>query len=261
MLNVVHAGETAYIGAKNWQADAKFQAECRQLAIADGLPEDSYLWTDQACINEANFGIMCCQYKYTPAASPEIYRTTIGKLFGALQSWACNYWNTFGRELIYRAYTGRTGWQTEAGYYLPIPDKARAGAIMYLLTAAAVIGATSAMGFDYKKQFLLGTLPSRLSPAGTVLVGTGTYLVGLAQNNQDMIRRGRYDMKKGGQAFIPAAGAVRQLERAKTEGPGAFLFYYPKREAPRSRTSIRNEYIRRTGMQSRSAIKQMLKLK
>jgi hypothetical protein len=258
MLNVVHAGETAYIGAKNWQSDTKFQAECRALAVKDGLPEDAYLWTDQDCINEANFGIMCAQYKYTPSASPELYRTTMGKLFGSLQSWTINYWGTFWRELIYRAYEGRTGWQTEKGYHLPIPTKARAGAAMYLMAAAAVIAATGKMGFDYSKQFLFGTLPTRFSPAGTVIWGTGNFLMGLAQGNDALMKRGLYDMKKGGQAFIPGKAAVRQVERAQEEGLGAFLFYYPrnKKVVLPTRANVRRQIMK--GVPQKPTIQRML---
>jgi len=164
---------------------------------------------------------------------------------------------------MYRAYEGRTGWQTAEGLHKPIPTKARAGAVMYLLAAAAVLGATSAMGFDYSKQFLFGTLPNRLSPAGTVLHGTGRYLVGLAQGNGPMMKQGLYDMKKGGVAFIPGRGAANQLVRAKKEGPGAFLFYYPreKKVVLPTRAAIRREVMKGSGVPHKLTLTTMLNLK
>ena len=66
--------------------------------------------------------------------------------------------------------------------------------------------------------------------------------------------------EKGGQAFIPGRGAVSQVNRAKKEGPGAFLFYYPQPKKYKLPTvkSVRAGMMKQSGVPKRLTIQQML---
>ena len=271
MLNIIHSGETGYAWAQSLITNPKWKAQCEAMALKDGLPKDAYLWNEEDAVAEYDWGIKVAQYKYLVTGTPPFYRNWLGKVFGALQSWTMNYWGSFHRELIYRAWTGRTGRADANGMHKPIPLSTRTAALQYLLVAVGVQTILAKMGLDYSKQFLLGVIPKQVSPPGQIMIGLGEVMLGYAlkmngaQSADGLITHGTRMIKNGARVFVPGSAAARTWSKILTgEEPvkSAFLYLpHEKKEALPTRQNVKRQILKEVGLESpRSAGSKMLKL-
>ena len=150
---------------------------------------------------------------------PSIYRSGITRFVGTLQTWWMNYTTNYWREMLSRAWYGKTGWGK------PIPLKWRIGALRHIVTSIIFIeGLREAFDLDYSRIALLGVLPTYLSPPGQIAMGLLNFIV--AQNDWQR-KKGLRQIKYSWKAFIPGSGAWRDFIRAwdKEIGLKELIFY------------------------------------
>lgn len=242
MFNLIHCHETAKAWGESLEVNEGWNAKMEREAEAAGLPKDAYKWTADDTTKEADYAIQCNQFKYTVTGMPEIYRNQLGKVVGGLYSWPMNYFNTFVRELVYRAYTGRTGWQDSNGIHKPIPTAARLAALQYLLLTGAAIGLTEQVGMDYGSSVLMGAVPSGFNPITNVALGTIGLALGsyrLAQNPGDKwakmdVAKAKYQINRGLKTLTPGFVAIRSAAKVMTgEKPWWSIGVHTKPEPPK----------------------------
>jgi len=188
-------------------------------------------WTEADIIKEMDYGAMTTQYWYNLMGMPEIYRSGITRSFAVLQSWWQNYAFNYWRELLSRAWFGKTGWGK------PIPLKWRLGALRHIITSIVFIeGMRRAFGLDYKRIALLGTLPAYLSPPGQIILGLFQYAV--AKDDKQR-KRAISRLKWSWKAFVPGSGAWKDFSKVwKGEmTTKEFLFYTEKQKKGTSFTT------------------------
>jgi hypothetical protein len=239
MFNIIHAAETARAWAESLASNPGWIEKMRKLAIKHGLPEDAYQWKQPDINRESEFGMQVAQYKYAVTGRPEIYRQQEMKAIGGLFSWPMNYWGTFGRELCYRFFTGRTGWADSNGIHKPIPTAARLAAGQYLLLMGTINALLGKAGMDYSSQFFLGVVPTGANPVTQVALG----LVGLSMGSyrlsanpydrraKKLVGESKYRLQSGMGSMLPGAASVKKTGKVISgEEPWWTLFTYPKYE-------------------------------
>ena len=169
----------------------------------------------ETLLKEMEFGAGVTQYTYIPMGMPGIFRHKVLTPITRLQSWWMNYFTKFTRESIHRAIKGSPSYNENIKY----PWSRRVGYLKYLLIGGALL---STLG--YKRSFLLGVLPTYLSPAAQLALGFYTYLT----TDSDWERKKAvWQMKNSWRAFIPGSGAWRAWGDVWTgKKPLKSLFFY-----------------------------------
>jgi len=206
--NVGFAMKTAYYGAKELATNPKYA---------------KYGWTNEDIIKEMEFGANTTQYWYNLMGMPDIYRSGIFRTFGVLQTWWMNYTMKYWREMLSRAFTGKTGWGKS------IPVKWRLGALRHIITSLLFIeGIRRALGWNYKRIALFGVLPSYLSPPGQIVLGIYNYLTA----DTDWAKaKAKNQVKYAWNAFIPGSMAWKDFWKAwETGNIEELLFYTEERK-------------------------------
>ena len=152
-------------------------------------------------LKEMEFGSSCTQYQYIPIGMPGIFRYKALIPLTRLQSWWMNYFAKFNREAIHRALKGKPSWSGEDGPTLPWSR--RVNWLKYLVIGGAVL---TAMG--YRRSFLIGVLPTYLSPAGQVALGFYNYATATEDwQKKRALKQIYYSWK----AFIPGSLAWKDF--------------------------------------------------
>jgi len=164
-------------------------------------------------LKEMEFGAAVTQYSYIPMGMPEVFRSKVLTPFTRLQSWWMRYFTQFTRESIHRVFRGETS------YGAKLPWSRRLGYFRYLIIGGSIL---SALG--YKRSFLLGVLPTYLSPAAQLALGFYVYTTSDREWEKKMaVNR----MKNSWRAFIPGSGAWKDFTSVwKGEKPLKSLFLY-----------------------------------
>lgn len=174
-----------------------------------------YLSEKDKLLKEMEFGAGVTQFSYIPMGMPQIFRYKALTPITRLQSWWMNYFTRFTRESIHRLFKGETS------YGAKLPWSRRLGYGRYLLIAGAIF---SALG--YKRSFLLGVLPTYLSPAAQLALGMYLYI---ASDKEWEKQRALKQMQYSWKAFIPGSGAWRNWSDVWTgKKPLEALFFYTK---------------------------------
>lgn len=164
-------------------------------------------WTMEDVVKEMDFGANTTQYFYNLMGMPEVYRSGTTRAFFTLQSWWQNYFFKYWREMLHRAFSGKTGWGKE------IPLKWRLGALRHIAASVMLIeGLRRGMGLDYKRTALLGVLPTYFSPITQVVVGLGEYMT--AGSSDWQRKRALWRIKNSYKAFVPGSAAWRDFQKA-----------------------------------------------
>ena len=134
-------------------------------------------------------------------------------------SYNFKYW----REMLHRAFTGKTGWGKD------IPLKWRLGALRHIIASLLVIeGLRRAFGLDYRRIALLGVLPSYLSPPGQIAIGL--WLLLTAKDARER-KRAKRMLKNSWKAFIPTSKAWSDVYKVWTgQKPLKYLFFHTERK-------------------------------
>jgi len=211
--NVTFSMKTAYYASKELVDNPKYK---------------SLGWTEKDVQKEMEFGAMTTQYWYNLMGMPEIYRSGLSRVFAVLQSWWQNYATNYWREMISRAWYGKTGWGK------PIPVKWRLGALRHIITSIAFIeGTKRAFGLDYRRIALLGTLPAYLSPPGQIVLGLYNYVSATDEYGR---KKAINQLKWSWSAFVPGSGAWRDFIKTwREEMTAKELFFYKEREKKRKK--------------------------
>lgn len=186
-------------------------------------------WTEADVKKEMDFGANTAQYWYNLMGMPSLYRSGGTRFFSTLQSWWMNYTTNYWREMLSRAYYGKTGWGKE------IPVKWRLGALRHIITSLLFIeGARRGLGLDYRRTALLGVLPAYLSPPAQMITGLYNYVVADSEwKKKKAARQMLYSWK----AFMPGSGAWRDYMSVwRGEKPVKALFFYTEKPEPKTRT-------------------------
>ena len=195
--------------------------------MVDSPKMAKYGWTESDIIKEMEFGANTTQYWYNLMGMPEIYRHKTLGIFAKLQSWFMNYTFKYWREMLSRAFTGRTGWGK------PIPPSWRWGAVRHIIASVLFIeGMRRAFGLSYERTALLGVLPAYLSPPGQIAVGLWKLMTATSEwERKKAINMLKYSWK----AFIPGSGAWRDIAGVWTgKKPLKSLFFHTTKEKKKS---------------------------
>jgi hypothetical protein len=189
-------------------------------------------WTKEDVLREMEGGAQTAQYWYNAMGMPELYRSGLGKMLGNLQSWAQNYTTNYWREMLLRAFTGKTSWGKE------IPLKWRLGAIRHIVTSLILTeGLRKAFGLDYRQVALLGVLPSYLSPQGQMVVGLMKVM--FAKNDAQR-KAGIRQLKYSVGAFIPGSMAWKDFAKVwRGDDELKSLFFHTERKQKEPKEKIR----------------------
>jgi len=183
-------------------------------------------WTMDDVIKEMEFGANTTQYWYNLMGMPEIYRSGIGRTFGVLQTWWQNYLMKYWREMLARAFTGKTGWGKE------IPVSWRLGALRHIITSLLFIeGTRRALGWDYKRIALFGVFPTYLSPPAQIVMGMYNYMFATTDWAKTKAKKQIFQSWK---AFIPGSMAWKDFWEAWETGNVEELLFYTEYKEPRT---------------------------
>jgi len=156
---------------------------------------------EEKLLKEMEFGSSCTQYQYIPMGMPGVFRYKALIPLTRLQSWWMNYFAKFTREAIHRGLKGRPSWSGEDGPTLPWSR--RVNWLKYLVIGGAIL---TAMG--YRRSFLIGVLPTYLSPAGQVALGLYNYATATEDWQK---KRALNQIYYSWKAFIPGSLAWRDF--------------------------------------------------
>ena len=161
-------------------------------------PEDFlYPSEKEKLLKEMEFGSGATQYQYIPIGMPELFRHKALIPLTRLQSWWMNYFTKFTGEALHRAFKGETS------YGAKLPWSRRVNYLKYLLIGGAIL-----TGMGYKRSFLIGVLPTYLSPAGQVALGLYAYATAKSDwQRQQALRKIQFSWT----AFIPGSLAWRDF--------------------------------------------------
>ena len=176
-----------------------------------------YASEKEKLLKEMEFGAGITQYSYIPMGMPEVFRHKALVPLTRLQSWWMNYFTKFTREAINRGFKGETS------YGAKLPMGRRLGYFKYLLLGGALL---TSMG--YKRAFLLGVLPTYMSPSAQIAIGLYTY----ATANSDWERtKAKRRIYYSWRAFIPGSLAWKDFSNVWTgKKPLSSLFFYIKKK-------------------------------
>ena len=167
-------------------------------------------------LKEMEWGASATQFHYIPMSMPEIFRYKALIPFTRLQSWWMNYFTKFTREAIYRGVKGEPSWSEGTVKY---PWNRRIGYLRYLLLGGAIL-----ISLGYKKTFLLGVLPTYMSPAAQLAIGIYRYIAASDSRTKAEAKRQIFYSWK---AFIPGSLAWRDYAAVWTgKKPIESLFLY-----------------------------------
>lgn len=185
-------------------------------------------WAEADIKKEMEFGGNTAQFWYNLMGMPEIFRSGGGRFLSTLQSWWMNYTTKYWREMLHRAYYGKTGWGKS------IPVKWRMGALRHVITSLLFVeGTRRALGLDYKRIALLGVLPTYLSPPAQIVTGLYNYV---AADSDWQKKKALQRIKWSWKAFVPGSGAWRDFSSVwEGEKPVESLFFYTEKKPPGKR--------------------------
>lgn len=164
-------------------------------------------------LREMETGAGATQFGYIAMEMPEIFRHKTLSPVTRLQSWWMNYFFRFHQEAFHRAFKGET---TDG---LKLPWSRRLAYLKYL-----VVGGATLTALGYKRSFLLGVLPTYLSPVAQVTLGLYKYV---AADNDTERKAGLRQIQYSFGAFIPGSLAWKDFYDVFTgKKPLESLFFY-----------------------------------
>lgn len=171
VFNAANAMKASYWSTKELITNPKYKelgwADPDRIAKNYKVSND-YLYPSEQekLLREMEWGAGCTQYQYTPLGMPEIFKHKALVPLTRLQSWWMNYFFKFNREAIFRAFKGETT------YGAKLPLSYRVNYLKYLILGGAIL-----MSLGYRRSFLIGVLPSYISPPGQLALGLYNYAV------------------------------------------------------------------------------------
>ncbi|MBA7569919.1 hypothetical protein ES695_18170 [Candidatus Atribacteria bacterium 1244-E10-H5-B2] len=168
-------------------------------------------------LKEMEYGAGATQYQYIPMGMPEVFRHKALVPLTRLQSWWMNYFTKFTREAIYRGIKGETG------YGQKLPWSYRVNYLKYVILGGAIL-----VSLGYRRSFLIGVLPTYISPAGQVALGLYNYATATSDWQRQRAKR---QIQYSWTAFIPGSLAWRDFIAVwNGEKDLKDLFFYKKIE-------------------------------
>jgi len=180
-----------------------------------------FLYPDEQerMLREMEYGGQTTQYDYSKMGMPGIFKHKTLTPVTRLQSWWMNYTTNFLPEMATRFFKGHVGYDPN----LKLPWSKRINGLKYL-----IFGGYLFRKMGYERSFMIGVLPTYMSPAAQFVIGLYNY----ATADDDWARTKALNaMKYSWATFIPGSLAWKDWSAVwKGEKPLESLFLYGTEE-------------------------------